>query len=80
MTPTGRGDVCLPKTSAEGANGEASRLPGDCCLDHGIVMLSVLAYFIDGSTEWVLPIFTLGLFTGIAEWVMRLPPLSLHFR
>jgi hypothetical protein len=48
---------------------EASRLPGDCCLDHGLKLaVAMLAYVVGGSTEWVLPVFLLGLLTGIAEW------------
>jgi hypothetical protein len=43
----------------------AAWITGSCWL------LAMLAYFIGGSTEWVLPIFLLGLLTGIAEWVMR---------
>jgi hypothetical protein len=43
----------------------AASITGSCWL------LSILAYFIGGSSEWVLPIFMLGLLTGIAEWVMR---------
>ncbi len=34
-------------------------------------LLAIVAYFIGCSSEWVLPIFLLGLLTGIAEWVMR---------
>jgi hypothetical protein len=33
--------------------------------------LALLAYFLGGSTEWVLPLFMLGVLTGIAEWLMR---------
>jgi hypothetical protein len=43
----------------------AAWITGSCWL------LAMLAYFIGDSTEWVLPIFLLGLLTGIAEWVMR---------
>jgi hypothetical protein len=34
-------------------------------------LLAMLAYVLGGSTEWVLPVFLLGLFTGIAEWFKR---------
>lgn len=33
--------------------------------------LAILAYLFGTSTEWILPLFILGLLTGIAEWVMR---------
>jgi len=33
--------------------------------------LAILAYVFGASTEWILPLFMLGLLTGIAEWVMR---------
>jgi hypothetical protein len=34
-------------------------------------LLAMLAYFVGGSTEWVLPLFAFGVLTGIAEWIMR---------
>ena len=34
-------------------------------------VIALLAYFLGGSTELVLPLFVLGVLTGIAEWVMR---------
>jgi hypothetical protein len=33
--------------------------------------LALIAYLVGGSTEWILPLFMFGVFTGIAEWVMR---------
>lgn len=34
-------------------------------------MLAVLAYLLGGSAEWILPLFSLGALTGLAEWLMR---------
>jgi len=34
-------------------------------------VLAVVAYAFGASTEWILPLFILGLVTGIAEWVLR---------
>jgi hypothetical protein len=34
-------------------------------------VLAILAYLLGGSTEWIFPLFVLGVCTGIAEWVMR---------
>jgi hypothetical protein len=34
-------------------------------------LLAILAYLFGGSMEWILPLFVLGVLTGIAEWVMR---------
>jgi hypothetical protein len=34
-------------------------------------VLAVVAYAFGASTEWILPLFVLGLVTGIAEWVLR---------
>lgn len=33
--------------------------------------LAILAYLLDASTEWILPLFVFGVLTGVAEWVMR---------
>ncbi len=32
--------------------------------------VAVLAYFIGAPTEWLFPLFALGVLTGIAEWLM----------
>lgn len=34
-------------------------------------MLALIGYFFDAETEWLFPLFMLGLVTGVAEWVMR---------
>ena len=34
-------------------------------------MLAIIAYAFGGSTEWILPLFILGLATGVAEWLLR---------
>jgi hypothetical protein len=33
--------------------------------------LAIFAYLLGGSTKWILPLLTLGVLTGIAEWIMR---------
>lgn len=33
--------------------------------------LAIMAYAFNTSAEWILPLFILGLATGIAEWVVR---------
>jgi hypothetical protein len=34
-------------------------------------VLAILACLFGASTEWILPIFILGLLTGMAEWILR---------
>ena len=34
-------------------------------------VLAVAADAFGASTEWILPLFILGLVTGVAEWVLR---------
>jgi hypothetical protein len=34
-------------------------------------VLAVIAYASGASAEWLVPLFTLGLATGVAEWVLR---------
>ena len=33
--------------------------------------LAIIAYAFGASTEWLLPLFILGLATGVAEWILR---------
>jgi hypothetical protein len=33
--------------------------------------MAILAYLLDASMEWILPMFVFGVLTGIAEWAMR---------
>jgi predicted metal-binding membrane protein len=33
--------------------------------------LAIVAYAFGASREWILPLFMLGLLTGIAEWILR---------
>jgi hypothetical protein len=33
--------------------------------------LVIVGYVFGASREWLLPLFMLGLLTGIAEWVLR---------
>jgi len=33
--------------------------------------LALVAYLFGASTEWLLPLFMLGLLTGVAEWYLR---------
>ena len=33
--------------------------------------LVLLAWLFGASTEWLLPLFILSLFAGVAEWVLR---------
>jgi len=37
-------------------------------------LLAILAYLLGASREWIVPLFVLGLLTGIAEWVVRRKP------
>ena len=41
------------------------------CIVGSCWALGILAYVFGASTEWILPLFMLGLLTGIAEWLMR---------
>jgi hypothetical protein len=51
------------------------RLPDSLAIGFWITgstwVLAILAYLFGGSTEWILPLFVLGVLTGIAEWLMR---------
>jgi len=51
------------------------RLPDSLAIALWIVgscwALAIVAYVFDASMEWILPLFMLGLLTGIAEWVLR---------
>jgi hypothetical protein len=33
--------------------------------------LALIACLFGASTEWLLPLFILGLLTGVAEWILR---------
>jgi hypothetical protein len=33
--------------------------------------LAIIAYLFGVSQEWMAPLVALGIFTGIAEWIMR---------
>jgi hypothetical protein len=51
------------------------RLPDSLAIGFWITgstwVLAILAYLFGGSMEWILPLFVLGVLTGIAEWLMR---------
>jgi hypothetical protein len=55
-----------------------TRLPDSLAIGFWITgsmwALAILAYLLGGSTEWILPLFVLGVLTGIAEWIMRQKP------
>lgn len=77
MTPIGRHGVgrsqfptsCAPQVARMG------RLPDSLAIALWVVgscwVLAIVAYISGGSTELILPLFVLGVLTGIAEWVMR---------
>jgi hypothetical protein len=74
MTPTGRDSVgrswFLRSAPVEGANGAASYLVVDRVVDHRLNLgVAVLAYFLGTPTEWLFPLFALGVLTGVAEWL-----------
>jgi hypothetical protein len=33
--------------------------------------LAVLGYLLGGSSEWIVPLVSLGVLTGLAEWHLR---------
>jgi hypothetical protein len=51
------------------------RLPDSLAIALWIVgscwALAIVAYAFGASTEWIFPLFMFGVFTGIAEWVLR---------
>jgi hypothetical protein len=71
MTPTGRGAV----GGDAPAEAQMARLPDSLVIALWITgscwLLAILIYLIGGSAEWMLPLFGLGVLTGLAEWIMR---------
>jgi len=55
-----------------------SRLPNSLAIALWITgstwTLAMFAYLLGSSTELILPLFMLGVLTGIAEWVLRRNP------
>jgi H+/Cl- antiporter ClcA len=33
--------------------------------------VAIIAYLVGGPTELIIPLFVLGAFTGVAEWLLR---------
>ena len=62
----------LPRAPAEGAHGVASRFAGYRAVGHGLLLDARAARIFSGRIDrMVLPLFMLGVLTGIAEWLMR---------
>jgi len=34
-------------------------------------VVAIIAYLVGGPTELIIPLFVLGAFTGVAEWLLR---------
>jgi hypothetical protein len=50
----------------------ASRDSVVCIMDRRCVLgLAIIAYLFGGPTDLIIPLFVLGVFTGIVEWLLR---------
>jgi hypothetical protein len=75
MTPIGRYGFDRNPPSLAPSEAQMERVPDSLAIAFWIVgscwALAIIIYLCGASTEWIFPLFGFGVFTGLAEWVLR---------
>ncbi len=75
MTPIGRKGLESYSSHRRPAGALMERLPEPLSIALWIVgacwALAIIGYAFGAPSEWIFPVFLLGLITGVAEWVLR---------
>lgn len=76
MTPIGRWLKARNRSGLPAPEGAfMDRLPESLSIALWIAgacwAIAIIAYALDAPPDWIIPLFMLGLLTGLAEWVVR---------